>query len=378
MKTSYSLPRVVQVCRRIAPGGGVGGVVLAIESELSAIGFECTRITADSFWHRPRASSRPGPFAHAFEVLSFSFSATRAVRKVRSTDAVVIVHNDALGGDIYVNHGLHKALVAQQGWRMLVRNPLHGFLLMREEVRHRWPSYRTAVCLSDGEVSKLRKHYGVSAERCSVISNGVDTQRFFPLTSERRLSARRSWGVSDDTFVLLFVGHEFDRKGLASVLEALRELPNDVVLWVVGGSDSAAARWRRRADSEGLGSRVRFYGSTADVVEFYHRADVFVLPSLFEASPLVSLEAMSSGLPCLLSTGAGGEQYLQVGQNGYRIDSPADIAAHVAHLRGDPGVRLDLAVGARDTALSYSWAAIATRYSELIQRVWTEKNRTDE
>jgi glycosyltransferase involved in cell wall biosynthesis len=378
MTLSPDLPQVVQVCRTFAPGGGVGGVALSIERELSAIGFDCIRITARSARRRPRAASRSGRIAHASEVLRFSFSGTRAVRKAKDTDAVVIVHNDALGGDIYVNHGLHKALVAQQGWRMLARNPLHGFLLLREEVRHRWPSYKTAVCLSDAEVSRFRRHYGVSADKCSVISNGVDTEMFFPLNSADRLSSRRAWGVADDAFVALFVGHEFERKGLAAALEALCDLPTDVVLWVVGGSALSVTRWRQRADSMGLGNRVRFFGSRADVVDFYRRADVFVLPSAFEASPLVSLEAMSSGLPCLLSAGAGGEQYLRVGHNGFRVDSAADIAKQVARLRGDAGLRLELATGARDTALSHDWESVAARYSELIKRVWTERNRARE
>ena len=95
---------------------------------------------------------------------------------------------------------------------------------------------------------------------------------------------------------LLFAGRMVIFKGLALLLDAIRDMP-DVSLTVVG-EGTMLSEFQRQA----TGLDVCFSGFHQNIQPFYDAADVFVMPSLgFEGLPLVSLEAMGNGLPCLLS-----------------------------------------------------------------------------
>jgi UDP-glucose:(heptosyl)LPS alpha-1,3-glucosyltransferase len=364
------LPTVLQVCRHIADGGGVSGVAANVERQLVALGYTCRRLTADDMRTFVPKAFRDRRIGLAIEILAFSVRATLTLKR-RSVDVneVIIVHNDALGGDIYVNHGLHKARMKQRGVWATLRNPLHVFLLAREELRHRVPSHRAVVCLSAAVRARLMSHYPVSPDLVSVIPNGVDIDFYAPLDPTLRARAREGWDLTSNDFVLLFVGKEFERKGLAIALEAMSQLPSSVMLWVVGGATATTKKWRDATKQLGLEDRVRFYGPRSDVREFYQRADAFVLPSKFEASPLVSLEAMATGLPCLLTSGAGADDYLDSEHNGLHVTSACDIARQVSRLQSDPILRADLSRAARQTALEFSWTAVARKYADLITRV---------
>lgn len=367
-------PTVVQVCRHIGPGGGVSGVAHQLEQELMAMGYDCRRLTAETL-RRGNAKARrsqpriPHHLALAVEVVWFSLRATWAIRRLRGPDSVVITHNDALGGDIYINHGLHKALMAERGWRATLRNPLHLFLLVREELRHRLGLYRVAVCLSGTERRRLERFYRVKRP-VEVIPNGVDTARFSPLSPTVRGRAREEWGVAQEEFVLAFVGHEFERKGLAHVLHAMRDLPPNVRLWVLGGTLTATSAWRTRTDSLDLGSRVTYFGVRPDVEAFLQRADALVLISTMEASPLVVLEAMACGLPCFLSPDAAAGDVLEPGESGMLAAGGDELAKAVGGLSGDPELQQTMATHARQAAEAYAWPEIARRYDHLILETW--------
>jgi glycosyltransferase involved in cell wall biosynthesis len=98
--------------------------------------------------------------------------------------------------------------------------------------------------------------------------------------------------LNEEHFVLLFVGHEYARKGLGLALAALSSLDDRYVLLVLGGSEEMANA-ERRSLAPAQRSRVTFLGRRNDVERYYHAADALVLPSAYETGPLVLLEALS-------------------------------------------------------------------------------------
>ena len=344
------------------------------------MGYDCVRVTAEtlrrggaegSHW-RSRIGHHMGL---ALDVVGFTFRATAAIRNIRDPDRVVITHNDALGGDVYVNHGLHKALIAERGWRAVLRNPLHLFLLIREEARHRLGLYRIAVCLSGTERQRLERFYRLKRP-VRVIPNGVDITRFVPLGDRARDLARSDWKLTSRDFVLVFVGHEFERKGLLHVLRAMCLMPSNVRLWVVGGTPKASSAGRAQASSMGLSNRVTFFGTRSDIAMFLQRADALVLLSSLEASPLVVLEAMACGLPCLLSEGAASGDVLRPKENGLLVTSDEELVQMVEALLRDGDLRRVMSSHARQTAEALAWQHIARRYERLILDTWLAKRGT--
>ncbi len=72
----------------------------------------------------------------------------------------------------------------------------------------------------------------------------------------------------------------------------------------------------------GLESQVQFLGAVTDMRELYAAADVVLMPSRTEASPIAALEALSCGLPVLISAAANTDAVLIPGRHGWQVDSP--------------------------------------------------------
>lgn len=369
--------RIVQLAPEIRPGSGVEGVAHQLEQALAATGAEVERFTlADSGggWLRLPEGGVPRHLAVALRVVWFSTVGTVRARRFLAArpDAVAICHNDVLAGDVYVNHGILRAAMRARGhyaWRM-ARNPLHLFTSARDALRYRSGVHRVVVCLTDGERDLLRETYPRLRPRSVVIPNGVDTERFRLPSAAERATARAAIRAVDGDMVAVFVGHEFDRKGLDIALRALREA-DGVLLIVVGGSPEMVAGAEARAHALGVADRVRFVGRQADPAPFLHAGDVFVLPSAYEANALVVLEALACGLPVLSTRVGFAPDIIADGENGFLIErDPSELARRLG----------DLAAGgeqwrarARATAERFAWDAVARRYLALAGEIAREK-----
>ncbi len=176
---------------------------------------------------------------------------------------------------------------------------------------------------------------------------------------------------------LLHVGRTVRTKGLRDTLRALGDLGDlDVHLDVVGdGTDLAACR--DLAHDLGLDGRVTFHGRVprAEVDRFYAAADVFVFPSYREPGGAVVLEAMSWGLPVVVSD-RGGPAANVTDDCGVRLpaESPeqlaADCAAALRHLVTDAPLRTLMGCAAREHVVEHHrWPARVERMLGLYDEV---------
>jgi len=370
--------RIVQIAPEIRPGSGVEGVAHQLERALAAAGAEVERFTlADSGggWLRVPEGGARRHLAVALRVVWFSTIGTARARRFLAArpDAVTLCHNDVLAGDVYVNHGILRAAMRARGhyaWRM-ARNPLHLFTSARDAVRYRSRIHRVVVCLTDGERDLLRETYPRLRPRAVVIPNGVATERFRPPTAAARVAARAAIGAAGDEMVAVFVGHEFDRKGLDIALRALRGA-DGVLLLVVGGSPEMVAGAEERARALGVADRVRFVGRQADPVPFLHAGDVFVLPSAYEANALVVLEALACGLPVLSTRVGFAPDIIVDGENGFLLErDTSDLVRRLADVAA--GDATEWRARARATAERFAWDAVARRYLALAEEIAREK-----
>ncbi len=352
--------KIVQVVRRMHPYGGAGGVAHALDLAFRAQGVRAATLTLEDLRPARVDAARGGRWRRAADVVAFTVLATRAIRRADEDEAaVVLVHGDALGGDIYVDHGLHKAVLTRRPWLWL--HPLHVFIWAREELRHGCGAYLRLVCLSGaGEAALHRAYPRARAAPVARLPNGVDLERFRPEPSRMA----RPLGAADAR--LVFVGHEFGRKGLRHVIAALPRLPEGVRLIVVGGGDAESAR--RRAGRLGVAHRVDLLGARRDVADILRTCDLLVLPSAYEAFPLVALEAMASGLPVLLGAFPGAGEIL--GEGGWvTACSGGAVAAAVQALMNDPDVFVRLRRRAWEHAQGFAWSTIAAGYIGLAEEV---------
>jgi glycosyltransferase involved in cell wall biosynthesis len=225
--------------------------------------------------------------------------------------------------------------------------------------------------VSHGVARELERHYpGVPRE---IAPNGVDRRRFGP-DEEDRKQFRRRVGVGEDELVALFVGGDWDRKGLAIALDGLahaRELTTRPFwLWVVGDGDEARFR-RVAARRPGLEERICFFGRRRDTERFYRSADFFVFPTFYEAFPLVALEAASSGLPIVATSVNGVEELVGEDEAGIAVERSGEaVGEALASLADDPDLRARLGARALARSAEFTWersaGAAATLYEAIL------------
>jgi UDP-glucose:(heptosyl)LPS alpha-1,3-glucosyltransferase len=288
--------------------------------------------------------------------------------------AIGVCHNDVLAGDVYVNHGILKAAMQARGhYRLrMLRNPLHLFTALRDGLRYRSRVHRVVVSLTNAERELLQDSYSRLQPRAVVIGNGVDIDRFRPPSASERNAARAAVDpanpLPNGAVVALFVGHEFDRKGLPLIIEALSGGPPELRLLVIGGTDDMVASARAWARQHGVEERVQLVGQLADPLPAFWAADLFILPSAYEANALVVLEALASGLPVIATPVGYAPDVIENGVNGYLVERNAEsIRRHLVQAcRVERG---PLAAAARATALPHAWSMIAERYLALFEEL---------
>ncbi len=306
-----------------------------------------------------------------FVTPAYTLAATLALSRHR--DAVIVSHGDSFVGDVLVVHAVNAVSLEEKKragkwlWRF---NPLHWWIGLRDRIMIGGRRYRRYVAVSPRVAGELQACYGVPPGMIAVIPNGIDLEKFKPDPALRNI-VRDEFGIPHAARLLLFVGHEFDRKGLAFVIEALRDLDDDVHLLVVG-SDNPAPYRRLLPDSE---ERLRFAGMRRDLPRIYAAADAFVLPTAYETFSLVCMEALACGVPVFATRVGGIEDYLEDGCNGFGIERDAgDIAAKLRAAFAAGNSFQALREGARATALRFDWNVVAARYAVLLKEVWEEKN----
>jgi len=140
----------------------------------------------------------------------------------------------------------------------------------------------------------------------------------------RRAAFRAAMQIADDDKILLALGSDFRRKGLARTLRALASLPRPLIdktrLFVVG--DDKAAPFENLARQLGMRARVRFFGGRFDAPEFLVGADVLMHPAHLECAGKVLLEAMVAGLPVLATDACGYAHYVRDAKMGGVTASP--------------------------------------------------------
>lgn len=212
------------------------------------------------------------------------------------------------------------------------------------------------MAISQMTANQAMSIYGVAPDRVRVIYNGADIERFHPRCREQhRAEMRRRLGLRDE-LTLIFVGHNFVRKGLRNAIRALELLKDarPAVRLVVVGSD-APGRFAQEARSLGVGDKVHFAGRTREIEKYYAAADVFIFPTWYDPCALVTLEALASGLPVITSTFNGAGEVITPGREGYVV-APDDVAGLARSVRAllDADVRAAASRAARLAAEQHS------------------------
>ena len=301
----------------------------------------------------------------------FVFGSLAVARDRRGTVQVTgaIVLNRV---DVIAIHFCHRAFKRAVNMRRSQRRTpayrLNAALAVRMKELAELLCYRPArtrhcVVPAEGVAREGAAEFPRLAHVTDVSSHGVDHDRVAPADSDAKRRARTALGLTEARFVAAFVGGEWDRKGLAAVIQALGLAPGWSLL-VAGTGDQDA--YAALADRFGVAEQVHFLGLVDDTPMVYAASDAFVLPTVYETFSLVTYEAAAAGLPLIASRASGIEDILDPGESGWFVDADAEqIAGRLVELAASSELRNSMGRAARRASLPYLWTTAIDRHDML-------------
>ena len=167
---------------------------------------------------------------------------------------------------------------------------------------------------------------------------------------------------------ILFAGSMTQRKGLGDLFSAMARLDPERFKLHVLGTPTVGMDFYKRQFSGFIHHSTR---SNLEVLDLMRSCDVFVLPSIVEGRALVQQEAMSCGLPIIVTKNAGAEELLEDGKAGFLVPirSPEAIAEKLKILNRDRGLLESMGSAAKDKARQHTWATYRAKISEVVGSV---------
>ncbi|TPG19705.1 glycosyltransferase family 4 protein [Pedococcus bigeumensis] len=352
--------------------GGIGTHAVDLAEGLRALGDEVSfvtdRMTADRFAIAGALLWWPGGAVGPVESLRHLW---RLRRLVRAADVVhAHGHQAGLLASI-VAVGTHTPVVVSQHNAVLGSGGLKGRLsgLVQGLVARR--AALTTGASSD-LVDEARRH-GARDTRLAAVPSprvpGLLAQETPDTEARRALAAEllRDNGIDAEPGapLVLTIARIAPQKDLETLVDAGGAAEPAQAPWVVVGDGDAdlLSRLRRRVEAAGL--PVHFVGPQDDPDRWLRAAEVFVLPSLWEARALVVQEAMAAGVP-VVATETGGLTDLVSGVGTLvPVRDPSAVAAAVQRYLADPAARHTASVAGRERARSWDdGTATASRWHE--------------
>ena len=334
-------------------------------------------------WHRVPKFSGP----HLLGFLGWLFlnhlARWKLFSNARSRPQIVFSPGiNALDADVILVHAMFHRLAELQsgpgrsGLRGLHRKSYYALVcgLERRIYRNRCI---TLAAVSQHTADQLAHYFGRSD--VTIIPVGVNAGRFSPAAvAPMRETRRKLLHYSPEQFVLLLLGNDWRNKGLQTLLEAMARCPDLPLRLMVVGQDQQAP-FRAEVQKLGLTGRVEFFAPVPDVRIFYAAADILVAPSLEDSFNLPVLEAMSCGLPVIVSPRAGISAWLTHLHDSVLLkdqENSGELANAIREFALDPALRSAIAANATRTAGKFSWDTHAADLRKLMVKALEQKRAT--
>jgi len=235
--------------------------------------------------------------------------------------------------DVYrAGDGVHRAWLARRRkfevpLKQFVRavSRKHHDLLRLEDSLFTRRKAQQVIAASQMVANEIVDLYGYPAERIDLVRNGVpfDRFRFDPVLREK---SRAELNLKQDQIALLFAGSGWERKGLLFAIQAMALCKDRRIRLLVAGRGDASPYkttrlrfWREEP--------VQFLGEIADLVPVYAAADMFILPTIYDAFSNACLEALACGLPVITTRYNGFSEIIEDGVHGSIVEDPGNFIA---------------------------------------------------
>lgn len=216
---------------------------------------------------------------------------------------------------------------------------------------------REVITPSTAMAEELQASFGEKVVQ--VVPNGIDLP---PSPTRRRVEPER----------MLFAGRLVQEKGVWHLLHALRRIlaQHPRARLAIAGVGPERAALRREVENLGIGEAVEFLGKLTPeaLADERERAEVAVVPSLYEPFGLVALEAMAWGVPLVASAVGGLQEFTEGAALLVPPANASALAAAIVRIFADRGLQRSLSAAGQHRARSYTWDASAERTVQVYRR----------
>jgi UDP-glucose:(heptosyl)LPS alpha-1,3-glucosyltransferase len=234
--------------------------------------------------------------------------------------------------DVYrMGDGIHKHWLSVRRPRIFSRlydkvSPRHRLLLHLEKKIFSPGNYKRIIANSELCKRHAINYYNVPPQLVDVIHCGGDVAIFNSSVRNEGAHLRTSLGIGREVIVVLFVGTNYERKGLDTLLQAISRLKYKEKYRVLVVGKGNIPRYERLAQRLGLEEITIFCGFQEHMPSFYGTADIFVLPSYYDPFGNVCLEAMACGLPVITTRETGVSELIAHGRSGFVLKHPENVS----------------------------------------------------
>ena len=221
----------------------------------------------------------------------------------------------------------------------------------------------------------IHDEWGVPERKLCSIPNGVDVRRFCPAKDDEETCQNRiQLNLSRTDHVVVCVANLYAIKGLDVLVRAWRQVSmvDPSARLVVAGLGPRRTELEQQANELRCGSTVRFLGFTENVSALLRCADLFVLPSRYEACSNGVLEAMATGLPVVASDVGGMRELITPNRTGWLVpsDSPDRLAETILAASLDQPARQRIGQAARSAVVEqFTLKTCVGRYASLYREL---------
>ncbi len=256
--------------------------------------------------------------------------AMKQLREVIDRENFDVIHcNTPIGGLLGrlagKKCGVKKVIYQVHGFHFYKGAPLLNWLIYYpiERLLARYTDGLITINCEDFEFAqRLKLRNGGKVYYVPGVGIDIEQFQFDPAVRE---SKRQELGITDDTIMLISAGELNDNKNNRVIISALSALKDPKVQYFLCGVGEREETLQKQAEAAGLGQQVHFLGYRQDMKELLQAADAFVMPSFREGLSRSIMEAMSCGLPCIVSKIRGNEDLVEERSGGF-LRAPVDVA----------------------------------------------------
>lgn len=213
---------------------------------------------------------------------------------------------------------------------------------------------------------KLRNH----GKACYIPGVGIDTSQYHN-DRQCRLEKRRELGLHENDIALISMGDLIERKNYPVAIEAIAKVGKPHLHYYICGQGAIEEKLVTFTKELHMERQVHFLGYRPDIKELLQAADIYLFTTLQEGLSRSLMEAMASGLPCIVSNIRGNIDLIEDGKGGYLVpvDDTNGFAETIRILADNPDVRMKMAKVNRDKVKQFDVRNVKREIQAIYEKI---------